>query len=184
MSSNAPKTKAAALALLQALIAGTQKHFPSGTFTLGNTTYTTASLTQLFQSLITAMAAQTVAQSNAKDAVAATHGLQAQVDPVILIYTRFLQATFASATQTLTEFGLAPRKVPAPRTAEQKAAAAAKAKATREARGTTGKKAKLAVKGNVTGITVTPITVQPAPAPSAQPASSAPTAAPTGTASK
>jgi hypothetical protein len=34
------------LALVQGLISGTQKHFPSGSFTLGNVTYTTATLVQ------------------------------------------------------------------------------------------------------------------------------------------
>jgi len=130
------------------------------------------------------MTAQNAAQANAKDAVAATQGLQAQVDPIIEIYKRFVQATYANATPTLADFGIAPPKVRAPRTAEQKAASAAKAAATRKARGTAGKKQKAAVKGNVAGITVTPITTQIVPSPSAQPASPAPNAAPTGTASK
>ena len=33
------KTKATALTQVQALIAGIEKHFPSGTITLGNTAY-------------------------------------------------------------------------------------------------------------------------------------------------
>ena len=62
-------------------------------------------------------------------------------------------------------------------TTQQLAARAAKAKATRLARGTTSKKQKLAVKGNVTGVIVTPVTVptaatpvSPAPPASATPA--------------
>jgi hypothetical protein len=184
MSSTTSETKGETLAFVQALIAGTQKHFPNGTFTIGNTAYTTASLCQLFQSLVTAMTSQNAAQANAKDAVAATKGLQAQVDPVILNYKRYVLATFANATPTLADFGIPPPKVRTPRTAEQKAASAAKAAATRAARGTAGKKQKAAVKGNVAGITVTPITMQIVPSPSAQPASPAPSAAPTGTASK
>ena len=49
MSRTTSNTKAAALAHVQALIAGTQKHFPNGSFTLGNTTYTSASLVQVLQ---------------------------------------------------------------------------------------------------------------------------------------
>ena len=185
MSSTTPKTKAATLALVQALIAGTEKHFPASSFTLGNTAYTTASLIQLLQSLVTTMTAQNAAQANAKEAVATTQGLEAQVDPVILAYRHYLLAMFANATSTLADFGLTPRKVPAPRTSEEKAAAAAKAKATRAARGTTSKKQKLTVKGNVTGITVTPITAPTAPQPSAPPAPTAPSApAPAATVSK
>jgi hypothetical protein len=59
---------------------------------------------------------------------------------------------------------------------EKRAAATAKLRATRTARGTTSKKQKLAVKGDVTGVTVTPITT-PAPAsPPAAPAGPAPVA--------
>jgi hypothetical protein len=139
------KTKAQALAAVQALIAGTQKHFPNGSFTLGNTPYTTASLVQLLQSLADAMTAVNTAQVAAKHALTTEQGALAQVDPVIQIYERYLQATFANTLPILDDFGLAPPKVPGPKTTEVKAAAAAKGKATREARGTTGKKEKLAV---------------------------------------
>jgi hypothetical protein len=40
-------THTTALASLQALIAGTQKHTPNGTFLLANATYTTAELVQI-----------------------------------------------------------------------------------------------------------------------------------------
>ena len=55
-----------------------------------------------------------------------------------------------------------------------KVAAAAKRKATRAARGTTGPKKKLSVVGNVTGVQITPVTAPvaaaSAPQPSPQPA--------------
>jgi hypothetical protein len=184
MSSTTSKTKAAALAFLQALIAGTQKHFPSGSFTLANVQYTTASLVQLLQSLVDAMTSLNAAQTNAKDELVATQGLEAKLDPVITAYKRFVLAAFASSTQTLADFGIEPPKARAPQTIEQLAAAAAKAKATRAARGTTSKKQKLTVKGNVTGVTVTPITSPTAAQPSAQPASSASSAPPAGAATK
>ncbi len=167
---------------MQALIAGTNKHFPNGTFTLGNTAYTTATLLQVLQGLADALTALAAAQLGAKDALTAKQAMEAKVEPVIHAYRRFLHAAFVNATQALGDFGLEPYKAPAPRTAEQKAAAAAKAKATREARGTTSKKQKLAVKGNVTGINVTPVTSTPAatsaPAAPATPPQPAPTASP------
>jgi hypothetical protein len=91
---------------------------------------------------------------------------------------------FGNATDTLALFGLEPRKAPAPRTGTEIAAAAAKAEATRKARGTTSKKQKLAVTGNVTGIQVIPITAPTEAAPSAQLATATPTAPPQGTAGK
>jgi hypothetical protein len=184
MSSNTIQTKAAALAFVQALIAGTLKHFPSGSFTLGNVTFTTASLVQLFQNLAASMTALNVAQTNAKDALAATQALQASVDPVIQAYKRFVLAAFSNATQTLSDFGVPPPKARTPLTSEQLAAKVAKAKATRAARGTTSKKQKLALKGNVTGVTVTPVTAPTAAPPAAPTVSTAPSAPSPGTATK
>jgi hypothetical protein len=157
MSNNTPVTRAEALAGVQALIAGTLKHFPSSNFTLGGTAFTTASLVTLLQGLATAMSALIAAHANVKDAMAALASVESNVNPPMRAYVKLVRAAFNSATQTLADFGLQPPKARAPRTSEQNAAAAAKAKATRAARGTTSKKQKLAVKGNVTGVTVTPV---------------------------
>ena len=54
-----------------------------------------------------------------------------------------------------------------------RAVATAKLRATRTARGTTSKKKKLAVKGDVTGVNITPITHAAASSPSAAPAETA-----------
>jgi hypothetical protein len=138
------------LALVQALIAGTQKHLSSGTFTLGGIAYTAASLVPLLQSVADAITAVNSVQASAKDTVAALQGTEAKVGPVIQAYKRFVRVTFSNVTQTLTDFGVSPPRVRAPRTAEQLAASKAKAAATRAARGTTSKKKKLAITGNVT----------------------------------
>jgi hypothetical protein len=162
-------SKAATLARVQALISGLQKRFPSGQFTLGNVAYTTASLVQLFESLVKAIEAVDAAHASVKDAVAALREAQAKVGPIEGAFKRFVLAMYGNATQILADFGLEPPKAPAPRTSEEKAAATAKLRATRAARGTTSKKQKLAVKGNVTGVEITPIT-----APSAHPTATAP----------
>jgi hypothetical protein len=184
MSSTTSKSKAATLAQLQSLIGGLQKQFPNGQFTLGNTVFTTATLVQAIQSLIDAINAVNTVQASAKVAVAALRATVAKVGPVVLALKRNLLAMFGNATDTLALFGLEPRKAPAPRTGPEIAAAAAKARATRTARGTTSKKKKLAVTGNVIGITVTPITEPAGAQPSAQPATTAPTAPIPGTAGK
>jgi len=124
-----------------------QKHFPTGQLTVGNVAYAVASLIALFESLIAAMSKQTAAQVSAKDAMAELRVVQSQVDPVVQGYKELLVAMFGQSSQTLADFGLGPRKKPAPLTVEQKAAKAAKAKATRQARGTKGPKAKLAITG-------------------------------------
>jgi hypothetical protein len=177
--------QAAALAGVQALIAGTQKHFPNGQFTLGNTAYTTASLVQVLPPLVDAYAAVSAARLNARDAVAALRTTEAKVEPVIRDYVTFLRATFSNATAQLGDFGLQAPKARTPLPPEQRLAATVKARATRIARGTVGKKKKLTVKGEVIGVTVTPITTSgptpssgtaPAPAPAAP--ASAPAASP------
>ena len=177
-TSTKPKqSKAKTLAAVQALIAGTNKHFPNGSLTFGNATYPAASLVTRLQGLITAMQTVDGLHAALKDALIAQHGERADVGPLIKAYTTYLHALYGNATQTLADFGLAPRKVPTPPSVETLAAAKAKAAATRKARGTAGKKQKLAIKGNVTGVDVTPITVtETSPA---QPAHAAPSTAPT-----
>ena len=165
------KNQASALAHVQALIAGTQKHFPNGQFTLGNTAYTTATLVQALQSLVDALNAVTAAHSSVKDGVAALRTTETKVAPLVRDYTSFLRATFSTATTQLGDFGLLAPKAREPLSSAKRVAATAKAKATRAARGTTSKKQKLAVKGDVTGVVVTPVT---------QPAPSSPPAAPVG----
>ena len=76
--------------------------------------------------------------------------------------------SFANQPTVLAGLGLAPRKPRTPLTAEQLAARVAKAKATREARGTKGSKQKAAIVGNVTGVSISPLT-----APAAVPATTA-----------
>jgi hypothetical protein len=176
-------SKANTLARVQALIAGTKQHIPNGSFTFGSTVYTTASLIGLLQSLADAIAGADTAHAGTKDAVATLRAARAKVGPVLLAYRRQLLGMFSNAAQTLADFGVQPPKARTPLTSEKKAAAAAKRKATRQARGTVGKKKKLAVKGDVTGIIVTPVTNAGASTPSAtaaEPASKAsPPASPT-----
>jgi len=161
MSSNPKPSKAKVLALLQAFIAGTQKHFPTGQLTVGNVVYAVASLIALFESLIAAMSKHAAAKVSAKDALVELRAVQVQVDPVVQGYKELLVAMFGQSSQTLADFGLGPRKKPAPLSVEQKAAKKAKAEATRIARGTKGPKAKLGIKGTVA------TAEQPAPPPAA-----------------
>ena len=99
-------------------------------------------------------------------------------------YKRFILATFGDDPEILADFGLEPPKVPKPLSGEERVAATTKADATRKARGTAGKKQKLAIQGDVTGVTVTPVTGPDDAPPASQPASSTSTAIPPGPASK
>jgi len=165
MSTPKSESKAAALAQVQALVAGILANFPNGSFTIGNASFTTASLVQVLETKAQAIQNVNAAQLAAKDAVAKLRSVEAEVDPVIGDVHRFLLAVFGASVTKLAEFAIQPRKVPAPRTVEQKAAAKAKLRATRKARGTKSRKAKLAIKGDVTGVVITPVGgTPPAPA--------------------
>ena len=167
-------SKAATLAQLQALVAGLQKQLPNGSFTLVSTVYTTAALVTALQGLIAALTGVDTAQAGAKAALVIWEAEDAKLGQIILALKRTLLSMYANAPDTLAVFGLKPRKAPGPRTAAQRAVTAAKAAATRAARGTTGSKKKLAVTGNVTGVTITP-TTEPGPVPTATaPAAPAP----------
>ena len=167
-------TKSAALAQVQALLAGTNKTFPNATLTFGNASVQATSIVQDLQSLEQAMLAVNAAQSNARDAMSALRALEASVGPLLRAYKRYLLATYGTSAQQLAVFGLQPTKARTPASTDTRATATAKARATRAARGTKGKKQKLAIKGDVTGVVVTPITTspEPKPAPSTSPSAS------------
>jgi hypothetical protein len=185
MSNSSNATQAQTLTQLQALISGLQKQLPNGSFTLVSTAYTTATLVQALQGVIAALTAVTSAHAGIKAALTAWDAEDKAMGPVVLALKRTLQSMYVNAPDTLALFGLKPRKAPAPRTSEQLAAAAAKAKATRIARGTASKKAKSAIKGNVTGVNIVPTTTPSAPeaTPSIQQVPAIATV-PSGTASK
>ena len=173
------QSKASALVHVQALMAGTEKHFPNGSFTLGNAAYTTASLVQAFKALADALTVLAAAHASTRDAVTALREAETKVTPLMRDYRNFLRATFSTAHAQLADFGLAPPKARSPLSSEKRVAAAAKMRATRAARGTTSKKQKLAVKGDVTGVLVTPITAAgPSSPPTAAPAVPAPAPTP------
>lgn len=179
-----PTTKRSAsdeAALAEQLAAGTQKHLSTLTqVIIGSGTFTPAQVETQLQAYATLRndvdAAKATVKAKLTDEAAQAPALRA----FYIAYIAYIRAAFGNSPDILADFGLQPKKARAPLTVAQKAAAAAKAKATREARGTKGPKAKLAVTGNVTGVTVTPITApSPAPQPAAQTAPNAPTA-PTG----
>jgi len=123
--------------------------------------------------------------TNRANVVAARAGLKSQVEteqtqlPALMTLVSavlaFVRFNFGSDPGALADFGLEPHKTPTPLTAEQKAVAAAKRQATRDARGTKGPKAKKEIHGNVTAkLVVTPAAPSTPEAPAAPAASLAP----------
>ena len=140
-------------------MAGFQKHLATVTsVTLASVVYTPAQL----MSALTALLALYAAVDTAKSAVKAKLNAEAAQAPALLslmaALVSYVKLTFSESPDVLADFGLEPKKTLTPLTTEQQAVAVAKREATRVARGTTSKKAKKAVKGDVVGVTVTPIT--------------------------
>ena len=159
MSSNGSKVNKASLQTrIRDLIAGTQKHASNGQVSFGSKSYDAATLVKLFQSLADALDAADAARTRWQDALATVRGLRSSVLPIVQGYREWIAVTYAGTPSMLADYGVSPRKAPTPPTAEQKAAAALKRKATRAARGTLGSVQKKGVKGDVVGITVTPVT--------------------------
>ena len=153
---------------------------------LGAQTYTPTSLVAFVQSRINAANAVITAKANWLDAVKTYEALNKQGDVVVHDLKQYVIAAFGATSSKLADFGFTPKKVTV-LTPEQKAAAAAKRKATRAARGTKGPKAKLAIKGTVPATDSTTPATPPAPAatpgqnaaPAAAPQNTAATTAPT-----
>jgi hypothetical protein len=141
------------------LIAGAQKRFAntqtlmfaSGSFTL------TQIVTQL-QQLATLRTDVDTAKSALEAKLAAETVQAPALRAFMRAFVQFVKTTFSNSPDVLADFGLKAAKAKTPLTVEQKAAAAAKRKATRAARGTKGSKQKLEITGDVTGVVVTPVT--------------------------
>jgi hypothetical protein len=171
MNKMAAQSHAATIASLGKLIAGLQKYPPSGALSLDGTSYTTAEVVSLLQSIVDALNAVVLARATYTKAVHAAEALASDNGPVVRDLKQSVQMTYAKSDDVLSVFGLTPRKSTAgAKTPEVKVAAAAKAKATRTARGTKGKTQKAEITGNVTGVAITPVTAPVAPAPAVPPA--------------
>jgi hypothetical protein len=161
------------------LIAGTKQHFANvASLAFAGSTYTPAQVQTSLQTLIDLRDAVDAARAAMATKVAAEGAQAPSLRSFMSAYATFVKATFGDQPDVLAHFGLAPRKPATPLTVEEKTAAAAKRKATREARKTMGPKQKLDVKGNVTGVTVTPVTTPVTPVPATQPVVTSPAPAP------
>jgi hypothetical protein len=151
------------LALIAGLLANYQ---PGDTFALASGNLTRDQLIAQFQGFVTS-AENTKSSNQAWRAdVQAERAEAAQVAPLRAGVKSILQAKLGRSSAQLLTYGFNPAKIPV-RTPAEKTAAAAKAKATRAARGTKGSQQKLQVTGNVTGVVITPM-VAGAPVPAAQ----------------
>jgi hypothetical protein len=122
------------------LIAGARKRFPNGgqTLTLGGgaTTVSVDAVCADLQKIIDNRVATTAAQATARDTVKAERAQTPALVQTMDEFEEVVRFMFGADSKALADFGLKPPKVRQPMTSAEKAAAAAKRKATREAHGT------------------------------------------------
>ena len=146
------------------LVAGTLKHTPNGSFTIGSESVHRGEPRPAPSRAGRCPRQGECCQGSLAGRADVARREYAKVDPVLRGYQSLLLVTYGNAPATLADYGLAPRKGPTPQSANVKAAAVAKRAATRTARHTMGKKQKAEIKG------AEPVTTGSAPA-TAAPAS-------------
>jgi hypothetical protein len=156
------KNKSQVVAFTQQLIAGTAKHLTGTTqVRLVGSSFTSADITAKLQSIVTLESDVDAAKAATKAKLATQTANMPSLRIFESAYVAYLKAAYRGSPDVLADFGIQPPKVRAPATVEAKATAAAKRAATRAARHTMGSQQKKAVKGDVTGIVVTPVTAAP-----------------------
>jgi hypothetical protein len=172
----AQRTKTSEATLAAQLVAGIGKHLANiATLMFASGQFTPAQVVAQLQTLVALRQGVNDARATLEARLAAEASQAPTLREFMLAFVAFVKSTFSKSPDVLADFGLEPKKAATPLTVEQKAAKVAKAEATRKARGTMGKKKKLAVHGDVTGVVVTPVS---ASAPVAATVSPAPSAAP------
>ena len=155
------------------LIAGVSKHLTTTTpVVLLGSSSTPTEITTKLQSIVSLRADVDAAKAATKAKLAVEAADMPSLRIFMNAFVTYVKAAYGASPDVLADFGIHP-KPRAPLTIQAKAAAAAKRASTREARHTMGTKQKAAVKGDVTGVVVTPVT-----APKAPPAGAGPAVAP------
>jgi hypothetical protein len=156
MASNATTVSRA-----QALVAGTQQQFANKSVTFAGATYTSAQLVTLLLSFIALYTDVSTAQQQYKAKLLAQRDQAPPLAATIALYKAFVLATFAKQPDVLATFGLTSRKTPATPKVEEKFEAVLHRAATRKARNTLGKKAKLKITGTAPQIEVSEASAEP-----------------------
>ena len=169
--SKKPVSKATETAQATQLIAGFQKHLAGvASITLASTVYTPAQITAALQLLVALHTAVDTARSVVTAKLTAEKAQAPTLRNLMVALESYVKVTYSESPDVLADFGLTPKKAATKLTTEEQMVAVAKRASTRVNRGTTSKKAKQAIKGDVVDVVVTPVKAgSPAVATSAAP---------------
>jgi hypothetical protein len=140
------------------LIAGAAKHLGGTTqiVFLGGS-FTPADIVTKLQDIVTLRADVDAAKASTKAKLALEAANMPALRTLMDAFVSYLKVTYGTSPDVLADFGIQ-QKQRATSTVGVKAGAVAKRKATRAARHTMGSQQKKGVKGDVTGVVVTPVT--------------------------
>jgi hypothetical protein len=156
------KGKARIVAFAKQLIAGTDQTFVgTGTVMLLGTPLTQAEIAAKLQSVVDLRADAEAARATLKAKLVVEANEMPALRAFMGAYVSHLRAAYGTSPDVLATFGLS-TKARARLTVDAKVGAVAKSKATRLARHTMGSRQKMAIKGEVTGVVVTPVRAAPA----------------------
>jgi len=159
MSTN-KKSKQSTVALVQAFIAGIQKHFAStASLSFNNQTMSPAALTAIFQAYLAAVLAVATSKGQYASSVQAQKAALAAMKAVLGPFTTYLRGQYGAEPSSLADFGLTPlvRRATKVKVAAQAVDLRAE---TRALRHTMGARQRLDVKA----IAVTPVAAAATPA--------------------
>jgi hypothetical protein len=142
----------------------TANYAASDTFELPSGTYTIPEVTEAFNAYIATASNVGTVDLAYHAAVAKEQSLRGSAQAIRSELKAYIAARIGKSAPAMAAYGFVPVKIPIA-SPKAKIAGSAKAEATRVARGTMGVKQKLAITGNVTGVTITPVTLPGAPAP-------------------
>jgi hypothetical protein len=148
---------------LQALVNNLTTRVSKAPFLVAGKSFSAVAVVALAKSVLTARSAALAAKGEWKNARTSDTTLEAGALPTLIAVRAMLVPMLSNDTSALSDLAVSPRKVPRALTPEERMVATEKNRATRLARGTMSKQAKSKVKGNVTGVVITPVTI-PAPA--------------------
>jgi hypothetical protein len=179
---NVTNTKVDSEAEYQTLVAGMLANLgDESSVSLNGGTFAIADLVTRFQGVITAAEKSKASKNQWRMDVESERLVEVSVSPLRKSMRRFLEGRYGEGSVKLAEFGFTPRK-PRVVSAATKAEAAIKAKATKKARNTVGKKQREAITATQPAAPAAPqtpgATLPPAAPVASTPAPAAPTAPP------
>jgi len=124
---------------------------PTQTYVLAGMSYTGQAIAQMIAAWLAVFAAFTTAKRTEQTALAQRRLIEPAVKAFVGVLHDFIVSQYGAESQVLTQFGFQPKKKAEPLDAEKLVLRKARAKATRQKRGTMGSRQKASIKGQITG---------------------------------